>query len=77
MSAKLEAVPPFRVDGKFVRDAKGSLVLVCSEINPVCTLYSEDAIEAFKLQFVCPKCGRIEQRMVEATPEQCGIKGEQ
>ena len=67
------AVLPFHVNAHgFVEDATGSQVLVCSE-DTDCTLrFSEREVDKDG-HFMCPNCGRLGQRMVEATPEQCGM----
>jgi hypothetical protein len=67
------AVTPFRVNEYgFVVDATGSRVLACSE-DTDCTLrFSEREVETDG-HFMCQNCGRLGQRMVEATPEQCGM----
>jgi hypothetical protein len=58
------AIPPFtKMPNGFVKDATGSIVVTCSELE-VCTLYSENEIEKDG-HFICPKCGRLGQRMVE------------
>lgn len=64
---------PFRVNAHgFVEDATGSRVLVCSE-DTDCTLrFNERAVESDG-HFMCPNCGRLGQRMVEARPDQCGL----
>jgi predicted RNA-binding Zn-ribbon protein involved in translation (DUF1610 family) len=71
-SAWLGALP-FHVDARgFVEDATGSRVLVCSE-DTDCTLrFNERAVDSDG-HFMCPNCGRLGQRMVEARPEQCGL----
>ena len=77
MSAALEtflAVPPFKVTpgGIWVSDANGSIVLVCSEDTNCQRRYSVRVVDA-EPHFICPTCGRLGQRMVEARPEQCGL----
>ena len=58
------ACPPYVNDGIFVRDSHGAVVLACD-----CgRMYSEREIDA-DLDFICP-CGRLGQRMDEATPQQ-------
>ena len=73
---EFEAVPPFKV-GKWgwVYDSTGSVVVVCSWMDSdLCTkLYAEDRINTDG-HFIC-ECGRLGQRMEEATPERCGLKG--
>lgn len=66
------AVKPYRVDGSFVKDANGSTVLACSEDTDCPNRYAEREVEKDGW-FMCPLCGRLGQRMVEATPEQCGL----
>jgi len=69
---QFRAVPPFRAAPPWVVDASGSLVLACSESTNCPHRYSENAVDA-DAHFICPNCGRLGQRMVEATPEQCGL----
>ena len=66
------SIPPFRLDpAGFVRDSTGSLVLACNE-ERVCYFFSETEIEKDG-HFMCSKCGRLGQRMIEATPKQCNL----
>jgi len=66
------ARPPFQhTERGHVRDSTGSLVITCSE-ESLCLLFSEDEVEKDG-HFMCPKCGRLGQRMVEATATQCGL----
>ena len=67
------AVRPFRIGAVsgFVLDAQGDLVLCCSEDGPCPNLWSDTKIEADP-NFMCPDCGRISQRMEEASPTRCG-----
>lgn len=71
------AVGPFVQREGFVVDANGSRVVVCSlEYPDLCDrLYAEDAVDA-GAWFICPKCGRLGQRMEEAPPERCGLKAD-
>ncbi len=66
------AKPPFRMDGcgKIVFDYDGDIILSCSDIAPLCSLWKDE----FKPGAMCPKCGRIYLRMEFATPEECGVK---
>jgi hypothetical protein len=72
-SPSFEAVPPFRVgDHGLVYDANGSRVLVCSLDFPGCAkMYAEDRVDSYAW-FIC-ECGRLGQRMEEATPSRCGL----
>jgi len=69
-SARLLAVEPFTVDayGKII-DADGDRVITCNEEIPPCTLYKEKLVDA-DAWFMCPKCGRLGQRMEYASPQQ-------
>ena len=70
---KFLAVPPFRYFvGGFVKDEAYSTVLVCSEDGDCPLRFSEREVEKDG-HFMCPNCGTLGQRMVEATPEQCGL----
>jgi len=67
------AVRPFHVNGAdFVIDATGSTVLVCSEETDCPLRFSEREVNKDG-HFICPNCGRLGQRMIEASPEQCGL----
>lgn len=73
MSPDCLAVRPFRItDAGLVIDANGSTVLACSEVTDCPLRFAEREVEKDG-HFICPNCGRLGQRMVEATPEQCGI----
>jgi hypothetical protein len=66
------ARPPFqRAERGHVRDATGSLVITCDD-EILCMLFSEREVDKDG-HFMCPKCGRLGQRMVEARPAQCGL----
>ena len=52
-----------------VTDSDGDLVITCDDECPPCTLYKEKMIDA-DAWFMCPKCGRLGQRMEEASPRQ-------
>jgi hypothetical protein len=66
------AKPPYhRAIGGTPRDSTGSLVITCDD-EILCTLFSEREVEKDG-HFLCPKCGRLGQRMVEATEAQCGL----
>jgi len=66
------ARPPFqRAWGSDVRDSTGSLVITCND-ESLCMLFSDREVEKDG-HFMCPTCGRLGQRMVEATPAQCGL----
>jgi len=70
---KMLGVLPFRVNERgFVEDATGARMLVCSEDTDCAFRFSERAVDA-DAHFVCPSCGRLGQRMVEARPDQCGL----
>jgi hypothetical protein len=66
------AIRPFSLGKVFVLDATGSVVLACDEEATDCPLFSEREVEKDG-HFMCPVCGRLGQRMVEASAEQCGI----
>ena len=67
------AVRPFHVNGAdFVIDATGSTVLACSEETDCPLRFSEREVNKDG-HFICPNCGRLGQRMIEASPEQCGL----
>ena len=67
------AVPPFHVNSAdFVIDATGSTVLTCSEETDCPLRFSEREVNKDG-HFICPNCGRLGQRMIEASPEQCGM----
>ena len=64
---------PFHVNAQgFVVDAAGSRVLVCSEDTDCALRFNELAVDSDG-HFMCPNCGRLGQRMVDARPEQCGF----
>jgi len=66
------ARPPFRkAERGHVLDRTGSLVIPCDD-EILCMLFSEREVEKDG-HFLCPKCGRLGQRMVEATASQCGL----
>jgi hypothetical protein len=66
------ARPPFvGAERNHVRDSTGSLVITCSD-ESLCMLFSEREVDKDG-HFMCPTCGRLGQRMVEATPAQCGL----
>lgn len=67
------AVPPYEANGRCVFDSKGSRVIVCDEETDCTLRFAEDKVDADPW-FMCPNCGRLGQRMVEASLEQCGIK---
>lgn len=68
------AIRPFLPGkGGFVIDAEGSVVLTCSEDTDCGYLFSEREVEKDG-HFMCPGCGRLGQRMVEASALQCGIQ---
>jgi ribosomal protein L37E len=62
---------PFHLSGKFVKDAENSTIITCVE-DSTCLLFSQDEVEKDG-HFMCPKCGRLGQRMIEATAKQCGF----
>jgi len=66
------AVPPLRAEGKVVKDSTGSRVLVCAEDTDCFMRFNERMVDSDG-HFCCPNCGRLGQRMVEATPQQCGL----
>lgn len=63
------AVPPFTTNGMFVFDSNGDRVIICDEDDhESCGLmFSERKVDKDKF-FMCPKCFRLGQRMVEAEP---------
>lgn len=65
-------VYPLRIESGRVIDATGTCVLACSADTDCPMRFSEREIEKDG-HFMCPNCGRLGQRMVEATPAQCGI----
>ena len=66
------ARPPYQRAGRsHVRDSTGSLVITCDD-EILCMLFAEREVEKDG-HFMCPKCGRLGQRMVEATEAQCGL----
>ena len=66
------ASPPYQIAGRgYVRDSTGSIVITCDD-EILCMLFSEREVEKDG-HFMCPKCGRLGQRMVEATEAQCGL----
>ena len=67
------AVRPFHVNGAdFVIDATGATVLACSEETDCPLRFSEREVNKDG-HFICPNCGRLGQRMIEASPEQCDL----
>lgn len=70
------ATPPFRrfeTAPHLVVDLDGAVVLACSDDTSCKARYSDHFI-ADHPHFMCPECGRIGLRMVEATPDQCGLE---
>ena len=66
------AKPPYRRTARgHVCDSTGSLVITCDD-EILCMLFSEEEVEKDG-HFMCPKCGRLGLRMVEATEAQCGL----
>ena len=66
------ARPPYqKADHGHVRDSTGDIVITCDD-EILCTLFSEREVEKDG-HFMCPTCGRLGQRMVEATEAQCGL----
>ena len=67
------AKPPYHLSlhSRHVRDSIGDIVITCDD-EILCTLFSEREVEKDG-HFMCPKCGRLGQRMVEATEAQCGL----
>lgn len=57
-----------------VYDANGDRVIVCSDEPGLgCDLfYSERLVDADP-HFICPKCGRLGQRMEEVSPQHAGL----
>ena len=66
----LLAVAPFTPDAYGgMKDAEGDRVITCNDECPPCTLYKERMVDADGW-FMCPKCGRLGQRMDEASHRQ-------
>lgn len=66
------AKPPYqRAARGHVCDSTGSLVITCDD-EILCMLFSEREVDKDG-HFMCPECGRLGQRMVEATEAQCGL----
>lgn len=66
------AKPPYqKAECGHVRDSTGSLVITC-DYESLCMLFAEREVEKDG-HFMCPECGRLGQRMVEATEAQCGL----
>jgi len=64
------AVAPYTPDAYGgMRDADGDRVITCNDECPPCTLYKEKRVDD-DAWFVCPKCGRLGQRMEEASHRQ-------
>jgi hypothetical protein len=69
-STALLAVAPFTPDAYGgMKDADGDRVITCNDECPPCTLYKEPMVDADGW-FMCPKCGRLGQRMEEASHRQ-------
>jgi hypothetical protein len=69
-STALLAVAPFTPDAYGgMKDADGDRVITCTDECPPCTLYKEPMVDA-DAWFMCPKCGRLGQRMEEASHRQ-------
>ena len=69
-SHALLAVAPYTPDAYgWMRDAGGDRVITCADECPPCTLYKEKMVDA-DAWFMCPKCGRLGQRMEEASHSQ-------
>lgn len=69
-STALLAVAPFSPDAYGgMKDADGDSVITCNDDCPPCTLYKENMVDA-DAWFMCPKCGRLGQRMEEASQRQ-------
>lgn len=69
-SNALFAVAPFTPDAHGgIKDADGYRVITCNDECPPCTLYKEQMVDA-DAWFMCPKCGRLGQRMEEASHRQ-------
>ncbi len=67
------ATSPFHVTAHgFVDTADHDRVLVCANDSDCPYLYAESKINA-DAWFMCPNCGRLGQRMEEATPQRCGL----
>jgi hypothetical protein len=69
-SHALLAVAPFTPDAYGgMKDADGDRVITCNDECPPCALYKEKMVDA-DAWFMCPKCGRLGQRMEEASHRQ-------
>ena len=69
-SRALLAVAPFTPDAYGgMSDADGDRVIACNDECPPCTIYKEKMVDA-DAWFTCPKCGRLGQRMEEASHRQ-------
>jgi hypothetical protein len=67
------AVPPYsHKHGEFVMDLTYSTVLACSGDDECPLRFNEREVEKDG-NFMCPNCGQLGRRMIEATPEQCGL----
>jgi hypothetical protein len=66
------AIPPYTGHLDHVTDSTGATVIVCSWEGDCLLRFNEREVEKDG-HFMCPNCGRLGQRMVEATPEQCGL----
>ena len=73
VKSKCLAIPPYsHKEGEFVMDMTYSTVLACDEDGDCPLRFNEREVEKDG-HFTCPNCGRLGQRMIEATPEQCGL----
>ncbi len=72
--SKFLAVAPFAANGDgLIVDSEGDLVITCSDECPPCALYKEKEV-AGDGWFQCPKCGRLGQRMEEASSKQVQLQ---
>jgi hypothetical protein len=68
------AVAPFYPDAYGgMTDADGDRVITCDESFPPCDFYKEKMVDS-DTHFICPKCGRLGQRMVEASHRQTTVQ---
>ena len=63
------AIRPFIAeDNGWMRDANGDRVIVCSDEPEMgCDLFYSERLVENDAWFICPRCGRLGQRMEEAS----------
>lgn len=73
-AAAFLAAPPFTTRGNEVYDANGDCVIVCcDEPEYGCDQFYSDRLVSADAWFICPRCGRLGQRMEEVTPKHAGL----